>query len=251
MTKKITPSLSSNHSGPTGKNFKTRFFVWILLVCAVTAVAFSIGQSRKNRTPIPNHASVQTAKQDMCITHLTQCQQEKMQLALKIQETENARTQSQTFDLSMRLAAQLMKNKPFAETLAKLQADIPAQAELRLIADKLADYADQGVPTIPQLQQRMDQFVQTQTRWHYKGEKPTWYEPILQYITTMIRVRPVKFENCKTDVCKIYKAQHALHVGRLNESIKTLEQVRQPPKQLIDDMRARAFVDSYLAEFIQ
>ena len=248
MTKKTAPSL--NHPQSSGKNFKTRVAVWVLLVCVVTGVVFAVRQSRRGWPVAQPSQPAPVVKQDLCLDHLTQCQQEKMQLALRIQEAQNTRTQAQTFALSMRLAQLLNEGKPFQSTLLKLQSELPAQPELTQLSEKLADYAQQGVPTLSKLEKRLERLANKQDVSPKKVED-TWYSKIWNYVSTMVTVRPVQFSNCKDDTCRIYEAKQVLQKGKLTEAIKILKQIQQTEatEQLLNDMQARAFVESYLTQF--
>lgn len=251
MTKKINPSLSSNHIKPTGKNFRARIVVWVLLVCIVTGVVFFIRQSRKVWSTIPPKKPVPVAQQDVCPGRLAQCQQENQQLTLRIQEAQKTRTLPRTFKLSMQLAQQLTAGQPFATTLAKLQSELPNQPELSTLSERLVGYAQQGVPTLAQLQQELEQIIQREARSTDHPKTQTWYAQVWQYVRTMITIRPTQFAQCTKDACRLYKAQQELKAQRLTAAIQTLNAVSDSASiaQLLEDMRARAFVTEYLTQF--
>ena len=250
MTKKITPSLSSDSIKPAGKNFKARIVVWVLLVCVVTGVIFAIRQ-RRSWAPAPQRRPVPVAKKDTCSDRLTLCQQEKSQLLVRIREAQNSRTPVRTFELSIRLAQQLATGLPFSATLSELQGEVPTQKTLVELSDHLSPYTQQGVPTIAQLQQRLAQIIQQQTTPVRTAPSTAWYDKVWNYVRTMVTVRPTQFSNCKQDACRLAKAQQELKEQRLTAAIKTLADVTSTAavSQLLEDMKARAFVSDYLAQF--
>ena len=251
MSRKITPSLPSGQTKPTGKTLKTRAIVWFVLACIVLAVVLSVKTSYKNwPTPRPQPKTTAIVRKDACVEHLTQCQQEKMQLAIRIQETQNTQTQDLTFVLSMRLAQQLAAGKPFLSTLTKLKSIVPAQRELAEIETALSDYMRKGVPTQQDLEQQLEKLIKNQYVPEKQNMPSTWYDKTWAYIRTMVTIRPTNFTDCKTALCWLYKAQKELKKGNLSAALKSLEQAPIPDAaQLKEDFRARNFVSAYLSQF--
>ena len=251
MTKKITPSLSSDTVKPAGKNLTARIIVWVLLVCVVTGVVFAIRQ-RRAWAPAPQSRPAPVVKKEVtCSDRLAQCQREKGQLLVQIQEAQNTHVPARTFELSMNLAQQLSAGLPFATTLTALQSELPTQRSLDELSERLAAYTQQGVPTMVQLQQRLADLLRQQTTKAPTATSGAWYQQVWNYVRHMVTVRPTHFSNCRKDTCRLAKALQELQEQRLTAAIKTLEDVMPTTEvsQLLEDMKARAFVADYLAQF--